>query len=207
MKNNIIIDFGRKILSDNPEIIKSRNIINIYELKFYREIEKIIKEEIEIKLLENKYHVIEEYIKNNIKSLVEILEIDIKIKERINKNNIEIVHRYHKGEDGYNLGWHFDNKKLIIQNIKNKDKIHNLEIIGIVDNKIYALYTKLEKPAYTMIIYFDTYEKDFKGGELELIEYIYFPKKGDLFIFDSRELHKVNYLKSGIRRCILIKIY
>ena len=209
MKTGILLEYGKKIIEENPQIIESRKIINIYDLKFYIELEKIVKEHTIDKSdnFDNKYYITEEYIKSNIKNLVDILEINDDIKSIINRNNIEIVHRYHKSEDNYNLGWHFDNKKLIIQNMKNKDKLHNLEIIDIIDQKIYALFRKGENPIYTMIIYFDTYKKDFIGGELELIDYIYLPKKGDLIIFDSRELHRVNYLKSVTRRCIVIKFY
>ena len=207
MKNNILVEYGREILQKNPEIIQSRHIINIFDLKFYKDLEKIIKEETDKIILEKKYYIIEEYIKRNIINLVGILEIDIKIKDILSNNIIEVVHRYHKGEDKYNLGWHFDNKKLIIQNLKNKNKLHNLEVINITDQKIFALYIKDRIPKYTVILYFYTYDKDFKGGELEFIEYIYLPKKGDLLLFDSRELHRVNYLKNGNRRCIVIKFY
>ena len=207
MKNNILIDYGKKLINENPEIIRTRKIINIYDLKFYTELEKIVKEGTDKDMIERKYYIIEEYVKNNIINLIDILEIEERVKNILKRNKLEIVHRYHNGEDKYSLGWHFDNKKLIIQNIKNKDKLHNLEIIDIIEQKIYALYTKGEMPIYTVILYFDTYNKDFTGGELELIEYTYLPKKGDIFIFDSREVHRVNYLKCGFRRCIVIKFY
>ena len=57
-------------------------------------------------------------------------------------------------------------------------------------------------------MYLSNYLLDFQGGQLEFIDgTIIKPIKGDIIIFDSREIHRVNPLKSGIRNCIVMKLY
>lgn len=197
MKEKILYEYGEKILYENNDIIKNRKIINIYDLKFYRDLEVYIKN--------NDTNILEDYVKKNILDLLELLDL-IKNTDVINPD-ITIVKRFHNENDNYYMGWHFDDRQYIVQKVKNKDKLHDLEIINITNLKIYALYNKNKLPIFTIIIYFDSYYIDFIGGEIEFINSKYLPLKGDLLFFDSRDLHKVNKLNKGIRRCLVIKIY
>jgi hypothetical protein len=197
MKEKILYEYGKKILDEDNNIIKNRKIINIYDLKFYRDLEVYIKN--------NDTNLVEDYVKKNIFDLLDLLDL-IKNKDIINPD-ITIVKRFYNENDNYYMGWHFDDRQFIVQKIKNKDKLHDLEIINITNLKIYALYNKNKLPIFTVIIYFDSYNIDFTGGEVEFINFKYLPLKGDLLFFDSRDLHKVNKLNKGIRKCIVIKIY
>jgi hypothetical protein len=197
MKEKILYEYGEKILYENNDIIKNRKIINIYDLKFYRDLEVHIKN--------NETNILEDYVKKNILNLLDLLDL-IKNKNIVNPD-ITIVKRFYNENDNYYMGWHFDDRQFIVQKVKNKDKLHDLEIINITNLKIYALYNKNKLPIFTVIIYFDSYNIDFTGGEVEFINLKYLPSKGDLLFFDSRDLHKVNKLNKGIRKCIVIKIY
>jgi hypothetical protein len=113
----------------------------------------------------------------------------------------EIIKRFHTNDD-YNLNWHIDNRQL--QKHKINNNTNNLEIIHKNDKYKYGLWTHKKIPKYTAVIYLTT---DFEGGEFCFIDKIIKPKRGDVIIFDSKEVHKVNKLKSGIRNCYVIKFF
>ena len=118
----------------------------------------------------------------------------------------EIVFRNHTASDNYSMKWHYDNKQLIKHKISNLQKIHSLQIISMDDKYIYGLYCK-NPIRYTIIIYLDTYNIDFTGGEFHFHDEIVHPEKGMLLFFHSNELHKVAPLTGGKRRAIVVKIY
>jgi hypothetical protein len=120
---------------------------------------------------------------------------------KIPYSKYEIVKRFHTNNE-YNLNWHIDNRQL--QKHKIENKTDNLEIIYLSDKYKYGLWTHKEYPKYTAIIYLTS---DFEGGEFCFVDKIIKPKRGDIIIFDSREVHKVNKLKSGIRNCYVIKFF
>ena len=76
----------------------------------------------------------------------------------------EIVFRNHTASDRYSMNWHYDNKQLIKHKISNLQKIHSLQIISMDDKFVYGLYCK-NPIQFTIIIYLDTYNIDFEGGE------------------------------------------
>jgi hypothetical protein len=117
----------------------------------------------------------------------------------------EIIFRNNVASDKYSMNWHYDNKKLIKHKITNFQKIHSLQIISMDDKYIYGLYCK-NPIQFTIIIYLDTYNIDFKGGEFHFHDEIIYPEKGMLLFFNSNELHKVTPLTSGKRRAIVVKI-
>ena len=129
MKEKILYEYGEKILYENNDIIKNRKIINIYDLKFYRDLEVYIKN--------NDTNILEDYVKKNILDLLDLLDL-IKNKNIINPD-ITIVKRFYNENDNYYMGWHFDDRQFIVQKVKNKDKLHDLDIINITNIKIYAL--------------------------------------------------------------------
>jgi hypothetical protein len=120
------------------------------------------------------------------------------------KYRYEIIKKENK--ENYFMDWHFDNAK-IIKNKKDfiKNKLSDNQTV--ISDK-YTINYYLEKPVYTLIIYTCDYDKDFIGGTLEFIDgHIIYPKYGLYVLFDSRELHKVNILKKGVRTHFLIKFY
>ena len=60
---------------------------------------------------------------------------------------------------------------------------------------------------YTIIIYLDTYNIDFEGGEFHFHDEVVYPERGMLLFFNADELHKVAPLTRGKRREIVVKIF
>jgi predicted 2-oxoglutarate/Fe(II)-dependent dioxygenase YbiX len=144
---------------------------------------------------------IKQIVLNNFEFLKNL--INENLNNEINSNNIEIVYRNNTSEDKYSMKWHIDDKQLIKKNIQ---PVHSMEIIHQDEKHIYALYGN-KNPKYSIILYLDSHNIDFKGGEFHFENEIILPQKGDILIFDSRLVHKVDLLTSGRRRAILIKLY
>lgn len=119
----------------------------------------------------------------------------------ISYSKYDLVKRFHISDD-YNLNWHIDNRQLIKHKIENNTD--NLEIIYSNDKFKYGLWTQTNSPKYTAVIYLTS---DFEGGEFCFVDKIIKPKRGDVIIFDSKEVHKVNKLKYGERNCYVIKFF
>jgi hypothetical protein len=117
----------------------------------------------------------------------------------------EIVCRNHTASDNYSMNWHYDNKQLIKHKISNLQKIHSLQIISMDHKFVYGLYCK-NPIQFTIIIYLDTYNIDFEGGEFHFHDEVVYPERGMLLLFNSNELHKVTPLTAGKRRAIVVKI-
>lgn len=145
--------------------------------------------------------IIKDYVNFNIDILKEILDecnlFDINdyqysIKSKQNKSNFEIK-------------WHVHDA-CVNKTKNNQYNENNLNFIS--DKQILYYKNPHEKPKYSLIVYESNYNKDFTGGELVFAdEYIIKPKRGLYILFDSREVHKVNKVRSGIRNNILIKFY
>jgi hypothetical protein len=118
----------------------------------------------------------------------------------------EIVFRNHTAADNYSMNWHYDNKQLIKHKLSNLQKIHSLQIISIDDKYVYGLYCK-NPIQFTIIIYLDTYNIDFEGGEFHFHDEVVYPERGMLLFFNSNELHRVTPLTGGKRRAIVVKIF
>jgi hypothetical protein len=117
----------------------------------------------------------------------------------------EIVFRNNTAADKYSMNWHYDNKQLIKHKISNLQKIHSLQIISMDHKFVYGLYCK-NPIQFTIIIYLDTYNIDFEGGEFHFHDEVVHPERGMLLLFHSNELHKVSPLTGGKRRAIVVKI-
>ena len=74
------------------------------------------------------------------------------------------------------------------------------------DKYVYGLYCKIPIQ-FTIIIYLDTYNIDFTGGEFYFHDEIIYPERGKTLIFNENELHKVTPLTGGKRRAIVVKIF
>jgi hypothetical protein len=118
----------------------------------------------------------------------------------------EIVFRNHTAADNYSMNWHYDNKQLIKHKLSNLQKIHSLQIISIDDKYVYGLYCK-NPIQFTIIIYLDTYNIDFKGGEFHFYDEVVYPERGMLLFFNVDNLHRVTPLTGGKRRAIVVKIF
>jgi hypothetical protein len=118
----------------------------------------------------------------------------------------EVVFRNHTASDKYSMNWHYDNKQLIKHKIANLQKIHSLQIISMDDKFVYGLYCK-NPIQFTIIIYLDTYNIDFEGGEFHFHDEVVHPERGMILIFNANELHKVSPLIGGKRRAIVVKIF
>ena len=143
---------------------------------------------------------IQEIVLNNLDFLKEMINLN---NINLNTTKIEIVYRNNGPEDKYSMKWHIDDKQVMKKNIQ---EVYNMEIIYQNDKHIYALYGT-KNPKYSIVLYLDSHNIDFQGGEFHFQNETILPQRGDVLIFDSRIVHKVDLLTSGRRRAILIKIY
>lgn len=139
----------------------------------------------------------------NIGNVPEDTMVDIACQIMKDKYNIDlslyekkIIKRENK--IGFYMNWHIDDCAVYKHNLTT-DKSNNIPI-----NDKYSLYHTNKLPKYTMIIYTT---EDFTGGEFVFVDQKIKPKKSDVIFFDSREVHKVNVLREGIRNNILVKFY
>jgi len=102
---------------------------------------------------------------------------------------------------GFYLNWHIDDCAIF----KHKDTDNKKNNIALNDK--FSLFNLEELPKYTMVIYLTSCNKDFSGGEFEFIDQKIKPQKYDVVFFDSREVHRVNTLRKGERKNILVKFY
>jgi hypothetical protein len=112
----------------------------------------------------------------------------------------------HKTINENGLKWHIDDCQIVT---RKEPPIYDVEkFIKIDSNKYLFFKTPSNKlPSKTILFYLSTYGVDFEGGILRLIDDEIIPKKGEGIMFDSREVHMVTPVKSGIRKICLVKIY
>ncbi len=177
---NILLEYQKTI----PKSL--RIITNISHTDFFRELENLSEDKIVIFLNENLWRF----------PIPNIFSQDTKY---------EIVSRNHTAADKYFMNWHYDNKQLIKHKISNLQKIHSLQIVSMDDKYIYGLYCKIPIQ-FTIIIYLDTYNIDFTGGEFHFHDEVVHPQRGTILIFNANELHKVAPLTGGKRRAIVVKV-
>ena len=145
------------------------------------------------------------------------IDIDINNEVHINKiidNAIKSINKTYKldeyekkyfvkiNESGFYMNWHCDDCAIIKHKKDFSPSSNNYKL-----NDKYSLYINNNLPIYTMIIYLSDYNTDFTGGEFCFIDKTIFPTKNKVIVFDSREIHKVNKINSGIRKNILVKFY
>jgi hypothetical protein len=120
-------------------------------------------------------------------------------------NNFIDIIRKQIPENG--IGYHIDD---CILTTKKSEPVYNKDkYIKISENKYLYFNNRFNKiPQKTIIFYMSTYKEDFDGGILRLCDDIeIIPKKYTGIVMDSREVHMVTPIKSGIRKIILVKIY
>jgi hypothetical protein len=114
-----------------------------------------------------------------------------------------IVHKT-IGNDG--LKWHIDDCQIVT---RKEPPVYDVEkFIPIGEGKYLFFKTPSSKLPYrTILFYSSTYGVDFEGGILRLVDKEIYPSKGNGIMFDSREVHMVTPVKSGIRKITLVKLY
>lgn len=136
----------------------------------------------------------------------EIIKEFIRTKLNISNEKLSSCIIIHKtiNEDG--LKWHIDDCQIVT---RKTDPIYDVEkFIKIDSNKYLFFNTPSNKLPYkTILFYLSTYGVDFEGGILRLVDDEIIPSKGEGIMFDSREVHMVTPVKSGIRKICLVKIY
>lgn len=153
---------------------------------------------------------IKEYLQHNIMNIIEGLGLPEEINNFCLLNDFDVVPRHSSLHNVNNkntdFNWHFDNRVPVVHPIENKEKLHDIELIGEFNNKLYGLWDMKRRPNYSMVIYFNSHGVDFTGGELLFIDGIFKPSYGDVVFFNSNEIHKVNRAK-GTRNALLLKFY
>ena len=127
-----------------------------------------------------------------------------------NTDDIVIVH---KTLPDIGLKWHIDDCQI---NNRKEPPTYNLEQYILLEqdlekNKYKYLYfnTPTKRlPRFTLLFYSSTYDTDFTGGILCLSDGTQvLPKANQGFMLDSREVHMVTPVKSGVRKVSVVKIY
>lgn len=135
----------------------------------------------------------------NEKDLIEEAIKRLPLQLRLNQLERKIFIK--EGGKNFSMKWHCDDCSIF----KHKDGYNCLSNNIKLSEKYSLYYTKL--PKYSMIIYLSTYGRDFTGGEFNFVDKTVKPEKYKVLFFDSREVHKVNTVSSGLRKTILVKFY
>jgi hypothetical protein len=102
--------------------------------------------------------------------------------------------------DGFSMKWHCDDAAVI--KTKNQG-----DTGGIMLTPRYKLYHTQPLPAFTAILYASEYGTDFTGGEFEFVDQQILPRRHHVLVFDSREVHRVLPVTSGLRKSVVLKWY
>lgn len=193
--NTIFLQYGQHIIN-TYDLIQKRRISNAYFHKWFQDLTTLFGTNHNLK------EEIERFCQTN---LTEILQ-SIEAPDDISKLKCSVVIR-NAINNHYKIDWHMDDHIPHRHVLEMEPNLHDLQIIGRDDKYVYSLWNNGIIPKYTIIIYFTSYGIHFQGGELELLHgQIIYPKCGDVIFFDSREIHRVRTLRSGIRQCIVIKL-
>ena len=115
--------------------------------------------------------------------------------------SIKIVEKEHG--PGFFMKWHMDDGQVIKHNKNTLPRPSQLIV-----NEKKAIHFQETPPKYSLIYYLSSYGEDFEGGLFEFCDgRIIQPEKNKYIFFDSRYIHRVHPVKSGIRKNILIKFY
>lgn len=110
-------------------------------------------------------------------------------------------------ENRAGLGWHIDDCQLVSK--KTPPSYNPERFIHLYDDRwLYISGARSRIPRWTMILYLSTEGRDFEGGRFRLADGREWEAEEGLgLLIDSREVHMVTPVKSGIRKSIIIKIY
>ena len=121
---------------------------------------------------------------------------------------IDVVHKtFGPDETITNIKWHIDD--CIVTKMKTPPTYNTNCYIHLNDKNYLYFNNKYAKlPKYTAVLYYSTQDEDFTGGDFVFADGVKVsPRRGYGIVLDSREVHSVLPVKSGIRRSTIIKIY
>lgn len=107
--------------------------------------------------------------------------------------------------EGFSMKWHMDDR--VVVKLKKECEIVPEDVLIHEDYKVSKRNKDKNLPSYSAVVYLSDYNKDFTCGEFEFVDEIILPKKNKMIFFDSNEVHRVQPVKSGIRKAILYKFY
>jgi hypothetical protein len=133
--------------------------------------------------------------------------ITLLAKFEITEYNVDNIRIIHKNIPEMGLKWHIDD--CVITKHKTPPTYNLDQYIHLDGIKYLYFNTPTNRlPRFTLLFYYSTYDIDFTGGELCLSDgFCLKPCAGMGFIMDSREVHMVNPIKSGVRTVSIVKIY
>lgn len=142
--------------------------------------------------------------------LINKLDNILDVNFQFSSHQYDPVWKFKENYTNFQMKWHRDDcfvhkhKKLHYSDITEEFAKNNI----ILDKECkYTLTHSNTLPIYTGLIYLSDYEKDYTGGEIEFVDMKLKPIKYDVIVFDSREIHRVNIQKSGIRKNLIVKYY
>jgi Rps23 Pro-64 3,4-dihydroxylase Tpa1-like proline 4-hydroxylase len=150
---------------------------------------------------------------------------DIKVKRRIISTNtclseiddiLKLVKGYVENFDSYKIVTLFKQKTkgdIMKPHVDDHQKVNLKKLIKNPEKYIHMhgdtyLFCNDMTPVFSIIYYCTTHKQDFCGGKLVFADGVEItPESGMIVIFDSREVHSVTSITSGIRKNWLIKLY
>jgi hypothetical protein len=129
----------------------------------------------------------------------------VKLLRNIDLSVYEYVKVERESTEGFSMKWHMDDRVLI--KLKKECEVDPTDVLIHEDYKVTKRNKDKNLPSYSVIVYQSDYNKDFTCGEFEFVDEIILPKKNKMIFFDSQEVHRVQPVKSGIRKAILYKFY
>lgn len=122
----------------------------------------------------------------------------------INSHNYDIKVCPKENIQGFSMHLHMDDWNVI--RLSKKSCTDHRHIL--INDRISLFNNKPKKPIWSVIIYLSTRNHDFNGGNLQFVDGTSLAvDKYDIVVFDSRILHEVTKITSGVRKSILIKFY
>lgn len=103
-----------------------------------------------------------------------------------------------ENHQGFQMGWHVDDCSTHKNSKKHQEKYNFPK---------YTLYSINPPPVYTAVLYYSTFNQDFRGGEFCFIDEEIKPQKYQGIFFNSQEVHQVKLITQGTRKCVLLKFY
>jgi hypothetical protein len=137
----------------------------------------------------------------------QMIELSLNIINQITNINISdynISSNVKENKEGYYMGWHRDD--CFVRRNKKGVCLRENDISLSEKNNIILTHIN-QLPRWTILIYLSEYDVDYKGGKLLMVDTEYCPKKYDLIMFNSMEVHSVEMIKWGSRKNILLKLY
>jgi hypothetical protein len=125
--------------------------------------------------------------------------------ESISLSQFEIINRVFN--QNQSLKFHIDDCQIVSRRDSPVYDTHRF--IPITDTLYIYINSKSGTiPRYTAVFYLSTLGDEFNGGIFEFVDGTQIqPVRNNGILFDSREVHRVTSVTSGIRSSVIVKIY